>query len=99
MPRSGSTLIEQVISSHPATFGAGEIKELSRQLGALRGRFPGLPKYPQMVKKMEAAHFQILAEGYLAKLRSLAPKAQRITDKLLTNANFLGLIHNPVSKS
>jgi tetratricopeptide (TPR) repeat protein len=93
MARSGSTLIEQVISSHPETFGAGEIKEFSRQIGALRGRFPALPKYPRMVAKMNAAHYQILADAYLAKIRSLAPNAKRITDKLLTNANFVGLIH------
>jgi tetratricopeptide (TPR) repeat protein len=93
MARSGSTLIEQVISSHLETFGAGEIKEFSRQIGALRGRFPALPKYPQMVAKMNAAHYQILADAYLAKIRSLAPHAKRITDKLLTNANFVGLIH------
>jgi Sulfotransferase family len=93
MARSGSTLIEQVISSHPETFGAGEIKELSRQLGSLRGRFPALPKYPQMIAKMNVAHYKILADAYLARVRSLAPDAKRITDKLLTNANFVGLIH------
>src|SRR5258706_2281095 len=49
MPRSGSTLVEQVISSHPQAFGAGEVKEFSRRLGGLRSRFPSLPKDPQLV--------------------------------------------------
>lgn len=93
MPRSGSTLVEQVLSSHPMTFGAGEIKEFSRQLNMLRGRFPGLPKYPNMVQKMNAAQFAVLADGYLNKLTSLAPDAARITDKLLTNFFFVGLLH------
>src|SRR5262249_56543458 len=44
MPRSGSTLVEQIISSHPSVFGAGEIKEFSRRLTALRRRFPLLPQ-------------------------------------------------------
>lgn len=93
MPRSGSTLVEQVISSHPMTFGAGEIKEFSRQLNMLRGRFPGLPKYPFMVQKMNVAQFAMVADGYLTKLTALAPDAARITDKLLTNFFFVGLLH------
>ncbi len=93
MPRSGSTLVEQVLSSHPMTFGAGEIKEFSRQLNMMRGRFPGLPRYPNMVQKMQAAQFAVLADGYLTKLMALAPGAARITDKLLTNYFFVGLLH------
>ena len=93
MPRSGSTLVEQIITSHPDTFGVGELKELPRQIGALRGRFPALPKYPLLMKKMSSEHYQILADGYLSRLCKYAPKARRITDKLLTNYNFLGLIN------
>jgi tetratricopeptide (TPR) repeat protein len=93
MPRSGSTLVEQVLSNHPDTFGAGEIKEFSRQLNTLRGRFPGLPKYPQIVQRMNAAQYALVADGYLSKVTALAPKAARITDKLLTNYYFVGLLH------
>lgn len=93
MPRSGSTLVEQVLSNHPGTYGAGEIKEFSRQLNMLRGRFPGLPRYPQIVQKMNPPQLNMLAEGYLNKLVALAPNAPRITDKLLTNYYFVGLLH------
>ena len=93
MPRSGSTLVEQIIASHPETFGAGEVKDFARQISALRGRFPMLPRYPLMAAKLSPEQYQILADGYLAKLRSYSPNARRITDKLLTNYNFLGLIH------
>jgi tetratricopeptide (TPR) repeat protein len=93
MPRSGSTLIEQIIASHPATFGAGEIKDFPRQLTALRERFPALPQFPAIVKKLNSAHYELLAEAYLAKLRAYSPKVQRITDKLLSNCSFLGLIN------
>ena len=68
MPRSGSTLVEQVLSNHPDTFGAGEIKEFSRQLNMMRGRFPGLPKYPQIVQQMNAAQYALVADGYLSKV-------------------------------
>jgi tetratricopeptide (TPR) repeat protein len=93
MPRSGSTLVEQVLSNHPSVFGAGEIKDFTRELNSLRGRFPGLPRFPHMIQKMSAAQYRMLAEGYLRKLTALAPTAARITDKLLTNFYFVGLLH------
>jgi tetratricopeptide (TPR) repeat protein len=93
MPRSGSTLVEQIVSSHPQASGAGEIKEFSRRLTGLRSRFPSLPKYPQIGAKMNQAHYKIVAEGYLSTLRSLAPNASRVTDKLLTNYYFVGMLH------
>jgi hypothetical protein len=93
MPRSGSTLVEQIVSSHPDTMGAGEIKEFSRRMNGLRSRFPALPKYPLIAVKMNQAHYKIVAEGYLSVLKSLAPEASRVTDKLLTNYYFVGMLH------
>ncbi len=93
MPRSGSTLVEQVLSSHPEIFGAGEIKEFSRRLTGLRSRFPSLPKYPQIATKMNKEQYKIVADGYLATLESYAPTASRVTDKLLTNYYFVGILH------
>ena len=94
MPRSGSTLVEQVLSNHPQVFGAGEIKEFSRRLTGLRSRFPSLPKYPQMAQKMKPEQYRIVADGYLATLKSYSETAQRVTDKLLTNYYFVGIIHS-----
>jgi tetratricopeptide (TPR) repeat protein len=93
MPRSGSTLVEQIISSHPRAFGAGEIKVLHRSLGALRDRLPSIPKYPAMVAALEPVHFTQIADTYLDEVRQGAGGAARITDKLLTNFFFVGLIH------
>ncbi|MES2137852.1 MAG: sulfotransferase, partial [Pseudomonadota bacterium] len=93
MPRSGSTLVEQILSSHPDVYGAGEVKHLSRALGQLRDRFPSLPKYPEMAGKLTPAQFDIVAKSYQHALAQGAGKAKRITDKLLTNYFFLGLIN------
>jgi tetratricopeptide (TPR) repeat protein len=93
MPRSGSTLVEQIISCHPDIFGAGEVKYLSRAIGQLRDRFPSLPKYPQMMEKLTPAQLDIVGKNYLSALGNGAGKAKRITDKLLTNYFFVGLIH------
>ena len=81
------------LSSHPDIYGAGEVKYLSRALGQLRDRFPSLPKYPQMMEKITPAQLDIVAKNYLTALTAGAGDAKRITDKLLTNYFFVGLIH------
>ena len=93
MPRSGSTLVEQILSSHPDVYGAGEVKYLSSALGQLRDRFPALPKFPEMAGKLTSAQMDILAKNYQAAIEKGAGKAPKITDKLLTNFFFLGLIN------
>ena len=93
MPRSGSTLIEQILSSHPGVHGAGEVKYLSRSLAQLRDRFPSLPRYPAMMDKITPMQMELAATTYLKALATGAGKASRITDKLLTNYFFVGLIH------
>ena len=93
MPRSGSTLLEQILSSHPDVAGAGEVKYLSHALGRLRDRFPSLPKYPALAARMNPAQVEIASKTYIATLAKVAPAAPRITDKLLTNYFFVGLIN------
>ena len=93
MPRSGSTLVEQILSSHPDIYGAGEVKYLARALGQLRDRFPSLPKYPELMSKVTPAQLDITAKNYQQALTQGAGDAKRITDKLLTNYFFLGLIN------
>ncbi len=93
MPRSGSTLVEQILSSHPDVYGAGEVKYLSRSLHMLRDRFPGLPVYPEMATKLDETHFATVANSYLEQLTAQANGAKRVTDKLLTNYFFVGLAH------
>ena len=93
MPRSGSTLVEQILSSHPDVYGAGEVKYLSRAIGLLRDRFPTLPKYPDMVAKMTAPQYALAAQSYQSAVENGVGKETKITDKLLTNYFFLGLIN------
>ncbi len=93
MPRSGSTLCEQILSSHPDVHGAGEVKHLARALGQLRDRFPSMTRFPAVVKELEAFHYETLGKSYLRQLLPSAGDAKKITDKLLTNYFFVGLIH------
>jgi hypothetical protein len=93
MPRSGSTLTEQIISAHPKVFGAGEIKNMSFSVAALRLKFPSLPKYPALASVAKPSQFDTIAKTYLAAITKISNSAERVTDKLLTNFFFAGLIH------
>lgn len=93
MPRSGSTLTEQIISSHPQAFGAGEIKTLARSIGALRSKFPNVPRYPAMVGKMNVNHYKLIGELYLEYIDKVGGDSLRVTDKMLSNYYFVGLLN------
>jgi tetratricopeptide (TPR) repeat protein len=93
MPRSGSTLVEQVLASHPMVFGAGERSEL----GEIVQRFVysasgGLPNL-ELLLTLDAAKLRAIGSDYVAAMHALAPDAPRITDKLLGNFVRVGLIH------
>ena len=93
MPRSGSTLCEQILSSHPAVYGAGEVKYLARAMGQIRDRFPSMARYPQMFNEMEPFHFETIGRSYMQQILKGAGDARKITDKLLTNYFFVGLLN------
>jgi tetratricopeptide (TPR) repeat protein len=84
MPRSGSTLIEQVLSAHPEIAAGGELTFWSER------DMPGGDVW-RVVSTPEAT--RRLADDYLAKLRTFGPDAKRVTDKMLENFLRLGLIH------
>ena len=91
MPRSGSTLIEQILASHPKTFGAGERPDLPL---LARGLGPdGGPYFPEFVASMSRDDMRALGASYVKGLRALAPSADRVVDKLLENFRLIGLIH------
>ncbi len=93
MPRSGSTLVEQILSSHSKVFGAGEVHDLGDAIQSIgRGRFDS-PKFLESVTKVSAAQLATIANGYIARLRARAPSAVRITDKFLGNFLCIGLVH------
>ena len=93
MPRSGSTLVEQILSSHSKVFGAGEVQDFSKAIESLgRGRFDS-PKFLEGVAKLSPAQLASIAKDYIARLSARAPSAARITDKFLSNFLCIGLIH------
>ncbi|HEY1935255.1 MAG TPA: tetratricopeptide repeat protein [Acetobacteraceae bacterium] len=91
MPRSGTTLVEQILASHPKVFGAGERRELEQGVAALRVPNSGLP-FPEIVPDLSDDQLRRLGAGYLAAVGAGAPWAARITDKMPANFSYLGLI-------
>ncbi len=82
MPRSGTTLVEQIVSSHPEVAPGGELgyweqRGLAWEVAAAKGNPPSA---------------EALADGYRAVLRAISPDALRVTDKMPTNFVWLGLV-------
>jgi tetratricopeptide (TPR) repeat protein len=92
MPRSGTTLVEQVIASHPRAFGADERMDFTRAVSKLVGP-NGMPIFPDMIHSVTAAQLRAVGAAYLAGMRAAAPSAERIVDKWPANFVFAGLIH------
>jgi tetratricopeptide (TPR) repeat protein len=92
MPRSGSTLIEQVLASHPRIFGAGELRSLGVAAKTFRGRRVE-ECFPEIAKFLTGEQLRQYAARYVEHLRSLAPAADRVTDKMPSNYLYIGLIH------
>jgi tetratricopeptide (TPR) repeat protein len=94
MPRSGTSLIEQILASHPEVSGAGELRAIADAVAGLAVRDRPDLAYPEILPALvEADGLRDLAEDYLALLRGLAPSAHRIVDKMPGNFLYLGLIH------
>jgi tetratricopeptide (TPR) repeat protein len=90
MPRSGTTLVEQILASHPLVFGAGEIGELDAVITAAGTE--SAQRLPEAIATMSGDEVRRIGTQYRDRLAAMAPKAQRITDKMLTNVLWIGLI-------
>jgi len=93
MPRSGTTLIEQVLASHPDVHGAGELEAFSQLVASYCGPPGKRLLYAEIVPGMTAAGQAELGARYLQAVLPRAPDARRITDKMPGNFRFAGLIH------
>jgi tetratricopeptide (TPR) repeat protein len=84
MPRSGTTLVEQIVSSHPEAAGSGELNFWNERGAAWHQAGPAGD---------EGQFIGTAAADYLAVLRGIGPKAARVTDKMPFNFLWAGLIH------
>ena len=95
LPRSGSTLIEQILASHSEVEGTMELADIPRMVQDLQGRevIGGEPRYPGVLASLSAEQFRKLGEKYLADTRVYRTGKARFIDKMPNNFRHLALIH------
>lgn len=92
MPRSGTTLVEQIVSSHPRVYGAGELEFIGRLIRDMPENLRTSLTYPQCLSKLEPSAISSMAVRYLRYIHRLSAGAERVTDKMPRNALRVGLI-------
>jgi predicted Zn-dependent protease len=95
LPRSGSTLVEQILASHSAVEGTQELSDVQRIVLDLQGRDRDLdnPLYPGVMQQMKQDDFLRLGEKYLRDTRAYRTDRPHFIDKMPNNFRHLGLIH------
>jgi hypothetical protein len=91
MPRSGTSLAEQILASHPSVHGGGELEFLA-QITQRMGDFAPDGRYPEVSTTLSADTAAAFAFQYVRKIRAFNPLAERITDKMPHNFLSLGLL-------
>lgn len=85
MPRSGTTLAEQILASHPAVHGAGELTFWESAMATLESSGTQMQAGAGLIREF--------SQDYLRLLEEKSPAALRVVDKMPGNFLFLGLIH------
>jgi tetratricopeptide (TPR) repeat protein len=95
LPRSGSTLLEQILASHSAVEGTMELADVPRLVQGLQGRdLAGEdPRYPRVLAELPPAEFARLGRRYLDDTRVYRTDKPRFIDKMPNNFRHIGLIH------
>jgi tetratricopeptide (TPR) repeat protein len=95
LPRSGSTLIEQILASHSTVEGTQELADIPRMVLELQGRNPDVdkPRYPGALVGLELEEFRRLGEKYLSDTRIYRSGKPFFIDKMPNNFRHIGLIH------
>jgi tetratricopeptide (TPR) repeat protein len=100
LPRSGSTLIEQILASHSQVDGTQELADIQHIVLELEGYGPHLdnrrdpdPRYPGVLTELAPDEFRRLGERYLAGTRAHRKGRPFFTDKMPNNFRHIGLIH------
>ena len=95
LPRSGSTLIEQILASHSRVEGTQELADIQRIALELQGRDPDLgnPRYPGVLADMTREDFARLGATYLADTKPYRTSKPFFIDKMPNNFRHIGLIH------
>jgi len=92
MQKSGSTLVEQIISSHSQVYGADELHALTTIETSITQQLEHANPYPECMSLFDSKMAEVYSAQYLQELALHCPTATRISDKLLGNFSRIGLI-------
>ncbi len=94
LPRSGSTLLEQILASHSQVDGTKELVDIPAMVRRLSGRLRQgeESRYPQVLAELEPAQLRALGEEYLDRTRIQRAGAPYFIDKMPNNFRYIGLI-------
>ncbi|HEX4183479.1 MAG TPA: sulfotransferase [Caulobacteraceae bacterium] len=95
LPRSGSTLLEQILASHSQVDGTQELSDIQAVVLEMQGRDPDLdnPRYPAALADLTREDCLKLGAGYLADTRVYRTGKPFFIDKMPNNFRHIGLIH------
>lgn len=92
MPRSGTTLIEQILDSHPRVYGCGELPDIVNMAHSMPELLGTKERYPHCVVSLDQESCNMLAQRYNLHVNELSGGADFAADKMPQNFNHLGLI-------
>jgi tetratricopeptide (TPR) repeat protein len=93
LPRSGSTLLEQILASHSQVEGTMELPNILNIVAQLDDLAPSREGYPETLARISSAQLSALGERYLRETEPLRSGRAHFTDKLPNNFSHIGLIH------
>lgn len=101
MPRTGTTLVDRILSSHSVVTSAGELQSFSIELQKqCQQKFGTPPQSPSDLVRMSAGiDFEALGEAYISATRGVAGEGAHFVDKLPFNFLYAGLIHLALPKA
>lgn len=98
MPRSGTTLVESILASHPSVMAGGEMRWIHDRLRRSIG-MKGLADTGQWLREASDDTLQELAQDWAGVIREAASDTPRVTDKMPGNYHLAGLLHVCFPKS
>jgi len=92
MPRSGTSLVEQILASHPLISGAGELPDINNLVHSMPSTSGVNRQYPECIEQTDSQQLDRMAQAYLDTLSKVNSDARHVTDKMPGNFIHLGLI-------
>ncbi len=93
MPRSGTSLAEQILASHPDVYGAGELEDIYNIVQKLSADLKPTNNYPSCLDNMDEAYASKTADAHIETLSKMSPEAKYVVDKMPHNFLTLGVIN------